>query len=201
MPIIGSLAGASSRGLGGLYYSILEISSSFDSIDSAVATSNQLAFEFTSIPNTYKHLRLHITARSTRGFSNGDLISLKFNDSSSGYYDYTMYGSNVTSDVALDNNFNAQDHIDIRRVPGSTADANMYAGFIIDIMDYASSSKVKSLISKGGVAAQLGQESNQAAFVGAWWNSTTAINKISVRLSYGENFVAGSSVSLYGLKG
>jgi len=168
-------------------------------LSSVVGVGTSSLVEFSGIPSTYQHLRLHIVARSTRTGVGGDLLDIRFNDSTTGYYDHVL--QNVNGSISNDQNLNTQTHIDIQRVPSVQNSANVFGGFTIDIPDYASGSKVKSLLSKSGAASDSDPASNQVTLGSAFWNNTNAINKISVRSSYGDNFVQYSTFALYGWKG
>ena len=173
---------------------------SFDSIySSVVGASATSLIEFTSIPNTYKHLRLHIVARSGRTSSGGDLLDLRFNDSTTDYYDHVTRSNNGA--LSADQNLNSQNHIDIQRVAADLNSANVFSGFTIDIPEYTNTSKVKSLLTKSGTTSDSDPSANQVTLGSAFWNNTTAINKISIRLSYGFNFAQNSTFALYGWKG
>ena len=172
---------------------------SFESIYSSVVGSGATSLiEFASIPSTYQHLRLHIVARSGRTDNGGDLIDLRFNDATTGYYDHVMRSNNGT--MSGDQNLNSQNHIDIQRVAGASNSTNVFSVFTIDIPDYKSTSKVKSLMTKSGVVSDSDTSTNMKTLGSAFWNSTTAINKISIRLSYGFNFAQNSTFALYGWK-
>jgi hypothetical protein len=189
MPILGVVASSISGNL-----------SSFDSIySSVVGASATSLIEFTSIPTTYKHLRLHIVARSGRTDVGGDLIDLRFNDSTTGYYDHVMRSQAGT--MSGDQNLNTQNHIDIQRVAAASNSTNVFSSFTIDIPDYTRTSKVKSIMTKSGVTSDSDTTTNMVTLGSAFWSSTTAINKISIRLSYGFNFAQNSTFALYGWKG
>jgi hypothetical protein len=71
------------------------------------------------------------------------------------------------------------------------------AGWIIDILDYANTSKNKTMRAAGGY------DTNGGGFVGLisnLWTSTAAINSISFTQG-GASFKAGSVFALYGIKG
>ena len=196
MPIIGSLAGASVRGYS---FGLITESGAFDSIYSnVVGSGGSSLIEFTSIPTTYKHLRLHIMARSGRTDPGGDLIDLRFNDATTGYYDHVLRSN--AGVMGADQNLNSQNHIDIQRVAAASNSANVFSSFTIDIPEYTSTSKVKSLLTKSGATSDSDTTLNQVTLGSAFWNSTTAINKISIRLSYGFNFAQNSTFALYGVK-
>jgi hypothetical protein len=188
-PLLGIVASSVTANLG-----------AFDSIYSnVVGVGGSSLIEFSAIPGTYKHLRLHVMARSTRTDPGGDLLDIRFNDATTGYYDHVLRANNGV--LSADQNLNTQTHIDVQRVAAATNSANVFTAFTIDIPDYTSGSKVKSLLTKSGVASDSDPTTNMATLGSAFWNSTAAITKISIRTSYSLSFVQNSTFSLYGWKG
>jgi hypothetical protein len=72
-----------------------------------------------------------------------------------------------------------------------------FSGTIIDILDFSSTSKNKTVRALSGFAQGSGQELMIAS---GFWNSTNALT--SIEISTGNaNLVANSRFSLYGIKG
>lgn len=164
--------------------------SSYESIASA-SLSGVSTISFTSIPSTYKSLQLRfITTNNIASY-------IRFNtDSTTGNYNgHYLWGdgsSVYASSASALTNTN-------RIFPGlgpQTA-TNPYVG-IIDIVDYASTTKNKT------VRNFVGQDNNDGTgriFVtSGLWLSTSAITTIEF-FSPGSNFAANSAIALYGIKG
>ena len=85
---------------------------------------------------------------------------------------------------------------------GSAALANVYGAFIIDIHDYASTTRNKTIRSFIGVNGN--NNANTSQVVGMFsnlWIDTSAINEIKIINKNGNSFTSASTVALYGIKG
>jgi len=81
----------------------------------------------------------------------------------------------------------------------ATTAANIFGGFTIDILDYASTSKYKTARILGGLDAN-GSPGDVALWSGLWMSSS-AISSIQFKASAGSwNFAQYSTVALFGVK-
>lgn len=163
----------------------------YESIATATPSGTSTV-SFTSIPSTYKHLQIRISAitsasgGSFRGTFNGDTTSANY---------IGHYLDGLGSSVVAGSNSGV----------GWMSFGLTYAGMvttypnvsIVDIHDYASTSKNKT------VRSFAGSDENGAGsvdLVSGLWISTSAINRVDVVTGSG-TFQTGSRVSLYGIKG
>jgi len=77
--------------------------------------------------------------------------------------------------------------------------ANTFAVNLIDIHDYASTTKYKTLRSFSGANANSASTSFVMGLFSSAWYSTSAVTSITFTNSFG--FKAGTTFSLYGIKG
>lgn len=159
---------------------------SYESIASAT-TSNSIA-EFTSIANTYKHLQIRGTFDSS-----GNSVLVQFNNDTAGnYVVHALYGDGSSPSAVGTTGSSRAVHPDI--FYGGFPSSSYRNVFIIDIIDYASTSKYKTvrtfsgLDSNGGTAPYIGLGSGL-------WQSTSAISSIKFNTNTTGTF------ALYGLKG
>lgn len=85
---------------------------------------------------------------------------------------------------------------------GSAALSNTYSAFVIDILDYASSTKNKTIRTFMGVNGN--NNANTSQVVGMFsnlWIDTSAINQITLVNRNGIAFNSSSTIALYGIKG
>ena len=184
-PIIGSLANGSARGYGGLRSFAPD--TAFESIATATASSSTITF--TSIPSTYQHLQL-------RGIINtgGSGLYMRFNsDAGSNYATHflqgngsaTSAGGSVSTDTAISSLYG-----------GYPSNTPYYpAAFIIDIHDYANTSKYKTVRSFYGMDNNGGAVPYIRLGSGLWQN-TNAISSIQMN-----NISFTGTIALYGIKG
>lgn len=162
--------------------------SSFESI--ATATPTGTTVTFSSIPSTYKSLQLRVLSFGSAGGAN----NMQFNgDTGANYVRHTLYGDGTT--VTAGSNVGASSiFINGRATPLSTTYGE---ASIIDIVDYANTSKNKTVRIFSGADNNGSGESD--LFSGLWLN-TGAISSITINISAGA-FATGSSIALYGIKG
>jgi hypothetical protein len=175
---------------------------SFESIATVTAAGGEANLIFSSIPSTYKHLQIRGLARNT--YSGAGQLSLRiyFNTintpSSTSYADHYLIGngstvSSVGASVAA--NFIVQSS------QGNDADlANAYGASIIDIQDYASTAKNKTVRYIAGYNMNTSSTDNTISLGSGLWVSTSAITQITIQNAV-VSFKAGSTFALYGIKG
>lgn len=168
------------------------VTSSFDSI-ATQSLSGVSTITFSSIPSTYKSLQLRIINNDGAGYSSNIRVN---SDTGSNYAWHRL----MTFDSAGTQTVNASGSDSTTVIPFNRANGSIADQFdvgIVDIIDYASTSKYKTVRIIEGLNSNGAGESNVSLRSGLWM-STTAINSITF-LSSG-TFVAGSSIALYGIK-
>ena len=169
--------------------------SSYESIATVSVSTAQAEIEFTSIPATYTHLQIRGIARVSRS-TTGTYLRLRFNNDSTTAYSYHGLEGNGST-TAIDTGV-SQDFIETLRFPGATSSANIFGAIVIDILDYANTSKYKTARLLGG-ADQNG--SGEVWSHSGNWRNTTAISSIKLLEAVTGNFVQYSHFALYGIKG
>jgi hypothetical protein len=163
----------------------------FESIASGTPTGS--SFDFTSIPSTYKHLQVRINGRLTSTGSPSSGFVMKINaDSTAANYRYHYLQSNGATVSA----FSDINQFDLYSLPTADAASNIFGTVIIDIIDYASTTKNKTL------RWSIGNDRNGAGTMSlgsGLYISTVALSEINFSTS--SNFASGTVFSLYGIKG
>jgi len=162
---------------------------SYESIATVTAGAGGSAtIVFNSIPSTYKHLQIRAISKGAGSTSNA---TFQFNGDTGTNYSYHIVYGNGSSALATGGASNTFIYLGTQSATAST-----FSTEIIDILDYSSTSKNKT------VRSLCGYENNSAGemgmFSGAWLNSSTAISSITFSLS--SNFQQYSSFALYGIK-
>jgi hypothetical protein len=154
-------------------------------ISTQLISSSTASVTFSSIPSTYKHLQIRYTGNNSGG-TNGS-IQLQFNaDTGANYASHYLQGngSSVSSAQAGNSNWIIG--------PNFGYSVGASAG-ILDILDYTSTAKNKTVRGLGGYA--VGQY--YVSLISGVWLNTSAITSVLVQGS----FVSSSRISLYGVKG
>jgi len=159
----------------------------YDSLATVTLSASTASVTFAGIPSTYKHLQIRGISRGASSVTNA---TFQFNGDTSANYSYhVVYGQGSS---ALATGAGSSSVIYLGQQSAAT---NTFSTEIIDILDYSSTTKNKT------VRSLCGYENNSAGevgiFSGAWYNSSTAINSITFSLS--TSFQQYTQFALYGV--
>jgi hypothetical protein len=170
---------------------------SYESISTVtVGGGGSSSITFSSIPSTYQHLQIRGIARTNRGTFSSDALLIRANgDTGSNYSWHYLNGDGSsasanagTSDTSMTNYL----------LPSSVAGSNIFAGVVLDVLDYASTSKYKTFRNLAGF------DNNGSGWItlnsGLWMN-TNAITSVTLLPLNGTAFAQYSSFALNGIKG
>jgi hypothetical protein len=173
---------------------------SYESISTVtVGLLGATSIDFTSIPSTYKHLQIRGITRGNRA-NTEDIMGIQFNGdtTSTNYYGHRVFGDGANAGAGAQTSASGFPCAWAVDMPSATATANVFTGAVIDILDYANTSKYKT---GRALAGYDGNGSGFIALSSQLWMSTSAISSISLLPEYGTGFVQYSSFALYGIKG
>ena len=165
----------------------------FESIATVTVGSGGAAnVEFTSIPATYTHLQIRGIVKQATVSS----LAFTFNsDTGNNYSIHALTGNGATVGA---NNATSLDTIRILRSEGTSATANIFSGFVLDILDYVNTNKNTTTRSLAGT--DLNGSGSVSLESGAWYN-TSAVTSIKFTSSAGYTISEYSHFALYGIKG
>jgi hypothetical protein len=165
---------------------------SYDALASYTVPSGGVSsITFAGLPTggQYSHLQLRVMQLGTYG----QYGALRFNDdSTNAYFWHGLYGNGSSATASAYGALTSSAYF-----PFNSGGSSNPAVGILDILDYTSTSKNKVCRSLEG-ADQNG--SGAVALCSFNWNSTTAINKITIT-GTGTSWAQYSQFSLYGVKG
>ena len=193
-PLLGSFGGLTARafGLGGFTPSSAKpIIGAYDALATVtVPSGGASSITFSGIPSTYTHLQIRAMVINSASTTNVQM-RVGNNGIDSGSSSYAAHQLNGNGSTASAGGGGPSDHMDIAYTNNSVS------AFIIDITDYASIVKNKTLRSIGGY------DNNGSGWVqyrsGLWMNSTQAITDLYFTPS-GTSFAQYSTFSLYGVR-
>ena len=170
-------------------------SSSYESIATVtVGSGGQTTVDFTSIAGTYKHLQVRLITRNNRA-SVLDGLYMRFNsDSGNNYSDHFLRGdgASVAANATTTTNLML-----MGTVSASSGTASVFAGAVIDILEYANTNINKT------VRTLEGYDANGSGYVGLFsgnWRSTSAVTSITFGSTNGSGILQYSQFALYGIK-
>jgi len=159
----------------------------YDSLSTITVPSGGLAsITFAGIPNTYKHLQIRGFFRTSSAAENK--IEMNGITTTTSYYRHYLQGSGAGVGAGANNSNSMAGYYE--------TNTNIFGTHIIDILDYANTSKIKV------VRTLWGFDANGSGYVGLSSganNSTSAINSISLVPTAG-SYTEYSQFSLYGVK-
>jgi hypothetical protein len=168
----------------------------FEQISTTILSSDTTSVTFSSLPSTYKHLQIRYAVRGSRA-ANDDFIALQFNgDTGSNYWYHYLEGTG--SSVNASSIVSAENRIRLGNVPAASAATSSFSGGVIDILDYAATTKNKTIRTLNGHHAT--PVAPRIALRSGLWLNTSAVSSITF-LALNGGWVTGSRFSIYGIKG
>ena len=173
------------------------IPTDFESIATLTGNGSANNLTFSSIPSTYKHLQI----RSLVGLAGGQsFAALEFNADSSATYAWHRLFADGASVGASGLTTRTNTHSTI--MTGGNTVPNALAASIVDIHDYASTTKNKTVRTFSGLDTNNNvTDYNFLQLSSALWPSTSAITTIKIISLNSLAFSRTSVFSLYGIKG
>jgi hypothetical protein len=157
-----------------------------------VGGGGSATISFTSIPATYQHLQIRVMCQINVGDAD---FGIRFNsDTGTNYSKHQIYTYGSGAPLATGSSSTTS-------IPGGssyTNGANTFGVAIIDILDYANTSKYKT------ARVLTGTDVNGTGFLSfrsGLWQNTNAVSRIDLVQTSGSSFQQYSSFALYGIKG
>lgn len=168
----------------------------YDSLATVNLSASTATITFAGIPAGYKHLQLRMLTRDSAAQS-GSQSQMQINgDTGSNYNWHALYGNGSTATAAGGSGSTTYIYGFDRTSAGSDG-ANIFGVDVIDILDYASTSKYKTIRALGGYDAN---GSGMVKLASGLYMSTNAITSLSISLQSGGSYVQYSQFALYGIK-
>lgn len=175
---------------------------SYESIATGTGTGSSSVITFSSIPQTYKHLQIRAIGKHTGNTFNETSIQIQFNgDTATNYTRHSLIGANSaasadgtasTASILVQNAF----------LSSRAGYANMFGIGIINILDYTSTAKAKTVRSIAGYDTN-GEVNLPGRIVmngGVWFATPAAITSITLT-TISNSWTTTTQFMLYGIKG
>jgi len=165
-------------------------------IEEVYGTGASNTITFSSIPSTYKYLQIRWVARTTAAATVAEIRMRLNGDTTSAYWHHALVGNGST--VVSSSAASATAYMGLNYVLSANETANAYGAGIVDIADYSSASKNKTIRTLGGYTSG----SNDTRLTSGAWTNTSAVSSITLYLASTTNyFTTASRFSLYGSNG
>lgn len=168
----------------------------YESIASFTGTG-QSTITFSSIPTTFQHLQVRMITRLSSSSTTD--VYMRFNGNSSAVYNEGHLRGAAPSTTGA---YNVADstYFTALQSTGTGSTSDLFGVSIIDIFNYNRSNAHKAIRSVYG-NCHLATSNGQVRFAGGLFASQTAITSIVFTDSNAGNFLTGSLISLYGIRG
>ena len=182
------------------YRSMLAGNEAFDDssdflLEEVVLPSSAASVTFSDLgayASEYQHLQIRAAVRTDRAATSDD-VTVTINSITNSYAYHTLLGNGSTVISGEDSPSKPYMRI-FHGASGATATANAFGAFVMDILDFSSSSKNTT------IRALAGSSSTAVSLNSGLTNNTAAVTSITLDQVSGSNFISGSRFSLYGSK-
>jgi hypothetical protein len=180
-------------GILGIYASsVLKVTNSYESIATVtVGSGGSSSISFASIPSSYKHLQIRGIVAGTG--NSADWFSVNLNGTTSAR-SHALYAANVSASGTS----GANGLIGLA-VAQLAAGSSIFGAFVVDVLDYANTSKNKTIRALAG-REQNGYGTSYVNLGSSLYNSTTAVSSLTITPEVA-SFAEFSQFALYGIKG
>jgi hypothetical protein len=191
-PVLGIIASSNQQGRSGVV-------GSYDALATITVPSGGLAsLTIASIPAGYQHLQIRAIGQSTRATFGNDQMTMRINgDTGSNYSSHILTGDGAG---ASSSGVSSQTSINLSFKLGTTV-SGAFGAFIIDVLDYAKTTKNKTIRTLAGVDINgtIAGYGGEVQLSSGGYYSTNAITSFTFTPSNG-NFTQHSQFALYGIK-
>jgi len=168
-------------------------------IDHEELTGSAASWTSVTIPSTYDHLHLVVSARTDQSADYSASL-IQFNGDTGGNYSSTEFYT-FSSFALSQGRTNGISAIGYPMLSGATTTADTFGMMDVWIPNYANTSLFKSLTcNSAAVNTDSTSGNHQSRFTAGMWSSTAAITSVTVLPNSG-NLVQYSSFTLYGING
>lgn len=160
-------------------------------IAEVVTSGSQATVTFSSIPGTYRNLKLIGSGRGSASAIASEVF-VRFNGDTGSNYDYARWTRGGTNEQF------AQTRAVLGEFTAATSPSNAAGGIDILIHNYAGTTFNKLFSGNGGLFASTSASGMASNVMSGNWRSTSAISSLSLTLASG-NFLDNSVFTLYGI--
>jgi hypothetical protein len=165
----------------------------FDALATVTVPSGGLSsISFAGIPNTYKHLQIRCLAKSSLAGPTS-AMGIQLNSTTTGYFNHGLFGDGASAGAYAATSSGNAGSIFMAGV----SETNVFGVAIIDILDYASTNKNKTVRLLSGADFN---GSGQLRFASGSIALTSPITSLNLLDINGGTILQNSQFTLYGVK-
>jgi hypothetical protein len=166
---------------------IVDVAGTYELISTTILGGTASSVTFSNLgdySSTYKHLQLRVAGNNTTSGA----WRFRLNGDTGNNYSYHLLFGNGSSVASVNGTSESSGYFGF-----ATANANVSAASVMDILDFASTTKNKTTRTLNG------DVNFNVILASSAWYSTDAVTSLTLLANV--NFVTGSRFSLYGIKG
>jgi hypothetical protein len=170
--------------------------SDYELIETSILGSSQTSVTFNNLENyssTYKHLQIRGAVRVSAASLERTIVMRVNSDTGANYASHWLdgNGSSVSSGASTSRN-----NIILISTPANSATSGSFLGMVVDLLDPYSTTKNKTVRAFGGNTT-----TPQVRLISNLWMNIASITNIEIGDLGANNLLAGTRLSLYGIKG
>jgi hypothetical protein len=157
---------------------------------------NQVTFN--DIPQTYKHLQIRATSRTTQSATGTNYwFAYCNNDRATNYSYHILTGDGASASAQAEVNTT---YLLGGQAPRDSQLSSTYSIAVFDLLDYANTNKYKTVRALSGVDYNAASPPGYVRLISGNWRSFDAVTSLTI-IPEASNFSQYSRFSLYGIKG
>lgn len=178
------------------------VAGAFDLLETTTLSSSASSVTFSGLGSysDYAHLQLRMITRFDT--TSNDMNYLTFNGDNGSNYSTHRLESNLSTSTLTSASHVSEPYIRIAETDKSSNASGAFGAAVIDILDFSNTNKNTTVRSFSGHTGA-GNTTDDVALRSGLWNSTAAVTSIELNVAIAAyfNLVAGSRISIFGLKG
>jgi hypothetical protein len=172
----------------------------FTVIDHTELGASASSWTKSSIPSSYDHLMLKVSARTDRAAYYYDEMDITLNaDTGTNYSTTVLYAGTSTPASARNSGQTSGAFFDCT---AAASGANIFSANTLWIPHYSNTANYKQVLHESAVENTSTTDAQWYVLMGAMlWGATSAVDQITLTPEAGDNFVQYSTFTLYGVTG
>lgn len=158
------------------------------------ATATSVTF---TVPSSYAHLRIFVSARSDRSGQVFEGVDIQFNGDTGSNYDSVNPDFNNSGGTFAESIGGTAGYLG--SITGATATASRVGSFEVSIPNYSGTTFHKGYVVNNNVVYGTSTGNVHTVINSGLWRDTSGITSVTIKTRNGSNFIAGSRFTVYAI--
>ena len=156
-------------------------------------------YDFTNIPQNFTHLQVRVFVRGSSASYDSIRINFAADSTNTNYRNHNLYGNGTSAISANHQSVAGSIGVPSASAPNNSSLANVYASYIVDILDYTNTNKNKVVRSFGGWNDNDTSTTNQNIGLFSYVYLLSSNTITSVTVAGFNTLAAGTRFDIYGV--